>query len=70
VEFVELPNATVASDAEVLSLIELNKLHGTGVGYVDCHILASALLSGGELWSRNKRMSRIASFLHIEGESG
>jgi predicted nucleic acid-binding protein len=69
-EFAELPTAVVASDAEVLSLVELNKLYGTGLGYVDCHLLASVLLSGAKLWSRDKRLARMASMLHIEGESG
>ncbi len=69
-ELAELPSAVVASDAEVLSMIELNRIYGTGVGYVDCHLLASALLSGTKFWSRDKRLMKIASKLHVEGQSG
>jgi hypothetical protein len=32
-----LPAATVASDAEVLLLIERERLMGRGIGYVDVH---------------------------------
>jgi predicted nucleic acid-binding protein len=69
-ELAELPKAVLASDTEVLSLVELNKLFGTGIGYVDCHLLASALLSGTSFWTRDKRLLVIASNLNIEGETG
>jgi predicted nucleic acid-binding protein len=39
-----LPAAMVASDAEVLLLIERDRLMGRGIGYVDAHLLASAKL--------------------------
>lgn len=39
-----LPAAPVATDEEVLELIEKRRLMGRGVGYVDVHLLASALL--------------------------
>jgi predicted nucleic acid-binding protein len=43
-----LPVATVASDAEVLLLIERDRLMGRGVGYVDVHLLAAARPSARE----------------------
>ena len=39
-----LPKATLASDGEVLVLIEQEQLMGRGIGYVDAHLLASARL--------------------------
>ena len=48
-----LPAATVASDAEVLHMIEHDRLMGRGIGYVDAHLLASAKLSRCDLWSRD-----------------
>ncbi len=35
-----LPSAEVATDAEVLGLIEPEGLYGLGIGYVDAHHLA------------------------------
>ena len=40
-----LPSAAVAADEEVLACIERNRLYGTGLGYTDVHLLASALLT-------------------------
>ena len=37
-----LPAATVASDGEVLLLLDQEQLMGRGIGYVDAHLLASA----------------------------
>ncbi len=55
-----LPAATVASDAEVLLLIERERLIGRGIGYVDVHLLASARLSRCGLWTQNRRLAAVA----------
>lgn len=52
-----LPQVTVASDEEVLYFIENHALFGTGVGYIDAHLLAAVRLSPGALlWTRDKRL--------------
>jgi predicted nucleic acid-binding protein len=52
-----LPQATVASDEDVLSFIERRALFGSGIGYIDAHLLAATLLSPGSfLWTRDKRL--------------
>lgn len=57
----ELPEAVVATPAEALGFIEPQTLMGKGIGYVDVHLLASAVLEGGaRLWTRDKRLARIA----------
>ena len=55
-----LPAATVASDAEVLLLIEGEQVMGRGIGYVDAHLLASARLSHCRLWTQNRRLAAVA----------
>ncbi len=55
-----LPAAMVASDAEVLLLIERDRLMGRGIGYVDAHLLASAKLSRCVLWSQNRSLAALA----------
>ena len=61
-----LPRAALASDDEVLALIERNALHGTGVGYVDAQLLASTRLTPGALlWTQEKRLASIAQRLRI-----
>lgn len=53
-----LPQVTVASDEEALHFIENQALFGTGIGYIDAHLLAAVRLSPGVLlWTRDKRLS-------------
>jgi len=61
-----LTAATVATDAEVLHLIEHAGLAGRGIGYVDAHLLASAKLTGGvRLWTRDLRLRLAAEDLGL-----
>lgn len=62
-----LPAAKRASDSEVMRLVEGRHLWGRGIGWVDAHIVASALLTGCGLWTRDARLRRVAEELGIAG---
>ncbi len=63
-----LPQATAASDAEVLHLVESRRLFGLGIGYLDAHLLAATrLTSGAGLWTRDKRLAGAADQLGLSG---
>jgi len=60
----DLPTAAVADCNEVLRFIERHTLHGTGIGHVDVHLLASvALTEGARIWTRDARLQRVAAVL-------
>jgi predicted nucleic acid-binding protein len=62
----DLPQAVVASDAEVLRFIDQQALYSLGIGYVDAHLLASVrLTAGGSLWTRDKRLQAAAHRLGL-----
>jgi len=60
-----LPKAVKASDGEVLALIERRRLMGRGNGWVDAHLVASALLSGAQFWTRDRRLQAVANDLAL-----
>jgi predicted nucleic acid-binding protein len=61
-----LPAAKVAPDPAVLSFIAANALAGTGLGYVDAHLLVSVRLTpGASLWTRDRRLKHVASRLDL-----
>lgn len=61
-----LPQAQVATDHEVQQLITAAKLFGTGIGYIDAHLLATVRLSiGALLWTRDKRLSAVSADLGL-----
>jgi len=62
----QLPEAVVARDAEVLTLIENSALSGLGIGYVDAHLLAAVRLTDeARLWTRDKRLAAAAARLDL-----
>lgn len=57
----DLPAIARADDGEIRHLIRSRRLYGTGIGYVDAHLLASIMISRSDrLWTRDRRLHRIA----------
>ncbi|MGI8760396.1 MAG: type II toxin-antitoxin system VapC family toxin [Jatrophihabitantaceae bacterium] len=64
-----LPHATAATDAEVLTLIESRHLFGLGIGYVDAHLVAATLLTAGaSLWTRDKMLGVVAAKIGLTND--
>jgi predicted nucleic acid-binding protein len=55
-----LPAAARAADAEVLALVENRRLFGLGVGWIDVHLVASALLTPCGIWTLDARLREAA----------
>ena len=53
-----LPTALCVSHQEVLQFIEMKNLMGHGLGYIDVHLLASAILSNVPLWTMDKQLNK------------
>lgn len=61
--------APSASDSEVLAMIEARGLFAKGLGYIDVHLIASALLMPGLLiWTRDVRLHRAAGMLGLAAD--
>jgi len=61
-----LPSAEIATDAEVLGLIETEQLYGLGIGYVDAQLLAATRLTAdARLWTADKRLAVVARRLRL-----
>lgn len=62
----QLPRTNVANADEVLHFIEIHRLFGNGIGYVDVHLLAAAHLTPGTtLWTLDKRLQAAATELLV-----
>jgi predicted nucleic acid-binding protein len=62
----DLPAVSILDHEEVLAFIEGRKLMGKGLGYIDVHLLASAVLSGISIWTLDKRLEQIAGMLECK----
>lgn len=61
-----LPRTNVASSDEVLEFIARRELPGSGIGYVDAHLLAAAALTPEvAVWTRDRRLLAAAQLLGL-----
>ena len=60
-----LPVVPQAEHEEILDFIANERLHGTGIGAVDAHLMASARLARAKVWSKDKAFCRAAKKLHL-----
>jgi hypothetical protein len=64
--FKRLPQAIIARDMEVLTVIARHRLAGTGIGYIDAHLLTSVRLTPeATIWTRDRRMLAAAEQIGI-----
>lgn len=65
-----LPFVPTATDAEALQFIERHSLSGTGLGYIDVHLLAStALAADALLWTVDRPLVTAARRLGLAYET-
>jgi len=60
-----LPSVNTVTDDEILYFIEEKRLMGLGIGIVDMHLLASAILTNIPLWTTDRLLKEVAKKLHI-----
>lgn len=60
-----MPQVEVAEHLEVLAFVERHRLAGSGIGWIDVHLLASAALSRARLWTLDRRLEAAARRLGL-----
>ena len=56
----QLPQAQTIPHGEVASFVRHRELHGRGIGWVDVHLLASAMVGHFQLWTADRKLSIVA----------
>ena len=64
-EYERMDQAPVVPHADVVALVGDRKLHGRGIGWIDAHLLASALVADTPLWTADEPLARVARELGI-----
>jgi predicted nucleic acid-binding protein len=60
-----IPQARTLPHPEVVEFIRDRRLYGRGIGWIDAHLLSSALVERSYLWTADARLSAIAAELGI-----
>ncbi len=64
-DFAAMHRAPTVSHAEVVVFVRQRRLHGRGVGWIDAHLLASALVGRLGFWTADARLAVVARELGI-----
>jgi hypothetical protein len=64
----QMDQAPVVPHVEVVAFVRDRKLHGRGIGWIDAHLLASALVGRLRLWTTDSVLATVARELGIAYE--
>jgi len=68
-DFELMDQAPVVPHAEVVAFVRDRKLNGRGIGWLDAHLLASALVGHLKLWTADSPLAAVATELGVGYES-
>jgi len=61
----QMHQAPLVPHRELVAFVRERRLHGRGVGWIDAHLLASALVGRLKLWTVDPRLAALAKELGI-----
>lgn len=61
----QMYQAATIPHEEVVEFVRMRRLNGRGVGWIDIHILASAVVAGLQVWTAEPRFAALAGALRI-----
>ena len=65
-EYSLMHQAHAADDDEVVQLVRGRRLFGRGVGWVDMHLIAAALVGGLRIWTADPRFAAVSQELQVD----
>jgi predicted nucleic acid-binding protein len=60
-----IPQASSVPHGEVIEFVQNRNLRGLGVGWIDIHLLASAIVERVHLWTADARFATLAAELRV-----
>jgi predicted nucleic acid-binding protein len=64
-DYERMDQAPLVPHAEVVAFVRDRAFHGRGIGWIDAHLLASALVGRLRLWTTDPALATLASELGI-----
>ena len=64
-DYAQMHQAPTVPHSDVVAFVRERRLHGRGVGWIDAHLLASALVGRLKLWTTDPRLTTLAKELGI-----
>jgi predicted nucleic acid-binding protein len=67
-DYEQMHQAPLVDHHEVVRFVRERKLHGLGIGWIDAHLLASALVGRLKLWTADTPLATVARQLGVAYE--
>lgn len=64
-DYERMHQAPLVAHEDVVEFVRDRGLHGRGIGWIDAHLLASALVGRLKLWTTDPRLATLAKELRI-----
>ena len=64
-DYSRMSSVQTVAHAEVVEFVRVRRLHGRGVGWIDIHLLAAAVVAGVRLWTVDERLAGFARELGV-----
>jgi predicted nucleic acid-binding protein len=64
-DYAQMHQAPVIDHDDVVAFVRARRLHGRGIGWIDAHLLASALVGRLRLWTTDPRLETVVKELAI-----
>jgi predicted nucleic acid-binding protein len=61
----QMHQASGVPHGDVVAFVRARKLHGRGAGWIDMHLLASAILNRLQLWTADESLAALAEELSV-----
>lgn len=62
----QMHQAPTLSHSDVVGFVRERRLHCRGIGWIDAHLLASALVADLKLWTADPRLAKVAREFGVE----
>jgi predicted nucleic acid-binding protein len=64
-DYAHMHQAPIVPHQEVVTFVRARRLHGRGIGWIDVHLLAAALVGRLSLWTADPRLAAVAHELGV-----
>ncbi len=64
-DYQRMDQASVVPHPEVVAFVRARRLYGRGVGWIDTHLLASAIVGRFAIWTADQRFSALADEMRV-----
>ena len=64
-EYKMMRQAALVANLEVVEFVRHRKINGSGIGWIDAHLLASAIVDSSRLWTADRALAAVAQAIGV-----